>query len=298
MKRMVAFALAVAVALSGCDKESDRNQAASSPGLPPTATGAPSQTSPKPPPTHNYQMVDNGTYGYEAALSEEDVRKGIATKPLMMMRYEGKKNGTFTILILGTDANDNEVVNRVSCQAPCQFAKSEVLLGDTVTKTETLRVTTDSIVGGMLQDAVSGQLVAYGQKSDGGSITMPSQSTQAPVYAPQQPAQSVQATGPTGSSDMWIGPNDMNVRSCPGTTCSALAVVPKHSKVSADSASVRNVTEASGSQTPWVRITYTGPTCDVATIDRQLGCVDPRDSGSPITGWVNFTRLVATQPSP
>ncbi|WP_322008273.1 lysozyme inhibitor LprI family protein [Paraburkholderia tropica] len=107
-------------------------------------------------------MVDNGTYGYEPALSEEDVRNGTATKPLIMMRYVGNQNGTYVIIILGQDANNSDVVSRVSCQAPCQFAKSETVAGNSVVKTETLRVTPDSLVGAMLADAVAGQLLPYG----------------------------------------------------------------------------------------------------------------------------------------
>jgi hypothetical protein len=242
-------------------------------------------------------MVDSGTYGYEPALSEEDVRNGTATKPLIMMRYEGNRNGTFVILILGTDLNNPDFVNRVSCHAPCEFAKSETLSGDVTLKTETLRITPDSIVGAMFQDAVSGQLIPFGQGQDGGHISMPSQQV-----ATQQPAepQAVVAQ-PTSSSpmsegtmDMWLGPLDMNLRSCLGTTCSALIVIPKHAKVSVETASIRNVTEASGAQTPWARVTYSGPYCDPATLDQKVGCVTLHEPGDPITGWINYQRLSAT----
>jgi len=122
-------------------------------------------------------MVDNGTYGYEQALSEDDVRSGTATKPLVMMRYEGNKNGRFVILVFGTDASDGSIVNRVSCQAPCAFAKSETLAGDTVVKSETIPVKPNAIIGGMLEDAVSGQLVPYGQGANGGHINVPPQAS-------------------------------------------------------------------------------------------------------------------------
>ena len=110
-------------------------------------------------------MADNGTYGYEPALSENDVRNGTATKPLIMARYVGNKNGTYVIIVLGQDANDVSVTNRVSCQSPCEFVKSETMSGDMVLKTETLRVKPGSLVGAMLEDAISGQLVPYGRTS-------------------------------------------------------------------------------------------------------------------------------------
>src|ERR1700761_9104425 len=99
--------------LCGCGKDA-ANQApeANQPASVPVASAAasvsvqnstPEPVAPPPPPTHNYSMAENGTYGYEPALSEEDVRNGTAAKPLIMMRYVGNKNGTFVILILGQD---------------------------------------------------------------------------------------------------------------------------------------------------------------------------------------------------
>ena len=116
--------------------------------------------------THNYGMVDHGTYGYQAALSEEEIRKGVATKPLIMMRYLGNRDGTYIIQILGSSLNNQGVVNRVSCQAPCEFAKSEIISGGVVLSTQMLPVTPNSVVGAMLQDAVLGQLVPFGQRSN------------------------------------------------------------------------------------------------------------------------------------
>jgi len=140
------------------------SESASSPFVAVTTPSTP------PPPRHNYAMVDSGSYGYEPALSEEDVRNGTATKPLIMMRYVGNKNGTFVIIILGQDANNSSITTRVSCEAPCEFAKSELMSGDAILKTETLRVTPDSIFGAMLTDAISGQLVPYGRNETSRSI--------------------------------------------------------------------------------------------------------------------------------
>lgn len=203
---------ATALVLSGCGKDSENQQIAASQSASavPTATAsepaplvppAPAQVAP-PPPSHDYAMVDNGTYGYEPALSEEDVRNGKATKPLIMMRYVGNKNGAYVIIILGQDASDTGVITRVSCQAPCQFAKSETLSGDSVIKTETLRVTPDSIVGAMLSDAVSGQLKPYGQTAAFNQITPPPVGAPTPAPATvQTSASNVLAAEPPSSSD-------------------------------------------------------------------------------------------------
>ena len=281
-----------AVILSGCGKESGNQQpaASESASAPPAAeapTQAPVAPTPEPaappPPRHNYAMVDNGTYGYEPALSEDDVRNGTATKPLIMMRYVGNKNGTFVILILGTDSNNPSFINRVSCQAPCEFAKSETLSGDMVVNTQTMRVTPDSIVGAMLQDAVSRQLTPYGQSPSGApaqSASVPEQPT--PQVAPQLPP----AT--SASSQMWIGARDVNLRSCPGVGCTALIVIPKGSGVSVDMSSAQKAPQTDDS---WVRVTYSGLYCPPGAIDQKLGCVTPVQTSNPVTGWLNYSLL-------
>ncbi|WP_240975716.1 hypothetical protein [Paraburkholderia aromaticivorans] len=186
---------AAAMLLSGCGKDSGTQSSTGSQQAPtapvaaapaPAPAPAPEVVTP-PPATHNYSMVDNGTYGYEPALSEDDVRKGTATKPLIMMRYVGNKGGTYVIVILGSDANDVSVANRVSCQPPCEFAKSETVAGDAVVNTQTVRVTPDSIVGAMLTDAISGQLVPFGRTTAAQQIMPPQNAPNAPAPTPAAP---------------------------------------------------------------------------------------------------------------
>lgn len=190
MRNVLTWAGCIGIAalmFSGCGKDSgNQASAASQPAPSPVTPAAVTQVAPEPvappPPRHSYAMVDNGTYGYEPALSEEDIRKGTATKPLIMMRYAGNKNGTYVVLILGQDANDSSVVSRVSCQVPCEFAKSEAMAGDTVLKTETLRVTPDSLVGAMLTDAAAGQLIPYGRATASPAVlTQPAPVAAAPT---------------------------------------------------------------------------------------------------------------------
>lgn len=115
--------------------------------------------------------------------------------------------------------------------------------------------------------------------------------------APPQQASQQFASSHAVADVMQTGDLDMNLRSCPGTTCSTLIVIPKHAQVSVDATSIRNVTEASGAQTPWARITYSGPYCEPATLDQQRGCVTSREPGDPVVGWVNFKRLSAAPTS-
>jgi hypothetical protein len=95
-----------------------------------------------------------------------------------------------------------------------------------------------------------------------------------------------------GVIDMYLGGIDMNLRSCPGSTCSAVIVIPRDSKVSADTSTVRNVTESSGTNTPWVRVTYEGAYCTPAELDQSTGCSPSHGTEAPMTGWMNYTRLL------
>ncbi|NIF70988.1 hypothetical protein F3J16_12440 [Burkholderia sp. Ap-962] len=254
-------------------------------------------------------MVDHGTYGYEPALSEDDIRRGTATKALLMMRYEGVKDGQYVILLLGDDPSNTSAYARVSCQLPCQFAKSQTILGGTVLKTETLRVTSTSLIGAMLEDAVNGALVPYGQAQRSAAIAVPSanqpgsMNQPAPVQSQQEAPQSDASQQPTspqpGLTRMWIGPYDVNLRACAGASseCPSIAVVPKRTKVDVDTSAIKDVAGTTGPQTSWVKITFAGLYCDPNALDPKLGCIAPIPSSGPMTGWVNYQLLRPTDGS-
>ncbi|WP_075122860.1 lysozyme inhibitor LprI family protein [Burkholderia paludis] len=125
-------------------------------------------------------MSQDGTYGYEPALSEDDVRAGKATKALVMMRFVGLRDGNYILLLV--DEDNPNVSNRITCSAPCDFAKSQTMAGDMILKTETLRVVPNSLIGEMIEDAMSGQLVPYGQHTE--TLNQPQQSQNKAVSTP------------------------------------------------------------------------------------------------------------------
>ncbi|WP_376712945.1 lysozyme inhibitor LprI family protein [Burkholderia sp.] len=133
-------------------------------------------------------MSQDGTYGYEPALSEDDVRAGKATKALVMMRYVGLRDGSYILLLV--DEDNPNISNRITCQAPCNFAKSQTMAGDSILKTETVRVVPNSLIGAMVEDAMSGQLTPYGQRT--AALTQ----SNVPVVQPiaSQPASDVMAS--------------------------------------------------------------------------------------------------------
>jgi hypothetical protein len=117
-----------------------------------------------------------------------------------------------------------------------------------------------------------------------------------PAPQPLQPVETSPASivpSDRGVIDMWLGGIDMNMRSCPGSTCAAVIIVPKDSKLSADTSTIRNVTESSGANTPWVRVTYEGAYCTPAELDQQTGCTPSHGTEAPVTGWMNYSRQLS-----
>jgi hypothetical protein len=257
MKKLIAIVGGVAVlALAACGKGSSDGSQQPSQAAP---ASAPAVTETQPAPqNHNYAMVDNGTYGYERALNEDDIKQGKAAKSLLMMRYVGSKNGTYVILILGQDADNPSSIDRVSCQAPCKYAKSETMVGDEIVRTETLPANPDSIMGAMLEDAVNGQLTPYGQQSS--SITMPQQAPTPSAPAPQQPAQqapTLQAQAPQAVS-LQTAPQAETQGQTPSTANSAAS--DQTYQTSFDCSKARTLTEYLICHDP-----------DLAASDRELG---------------------------
>lgn len=203
----IAILLLVAATVAGCDSKQSDNRAQSSATSPGTSsdTSTPQQPSPvvapaPPPPSHNYAMSQDGTYGYEPALSEDDVRAGKAAKALVMMRYVGLRDGSYILLLV--DEDNPNISNRITCSAPCNFAKSQTMAGDSILKTETVRVVPNSLIGAMIEDAMSGQLTPYGQstatwtQSQQSATAAPSTQSNLPVAPPvaNQPASDAAAS--------------------------------------------------------------------------------------------------------
>jgi hypothetical protein len=107
--------------------------------------------SPKP---HHYVVERAGQYGYELALSAEDIRSGITTKPLMMVTYKGQ-DSTGAYHVMWSDGQNQA---EADCTAPCEFAHV-LMLGPTVTPGEqTVRAAKGSMIWAIFQDAMAGQL--------------------------------------------------------------------------------------------------------------------------------------------
>ncbi|SAL01975.1 hypothetical protein [Caballeronia ptereochthonis] len=152
-----------ALFLAGCD-----GQPAQPAASPPVSSARPLQASTvevsrvePPKPEHNYAMSEDGEYGYERALSEDDVKAGRATSALLMVRYLGQSKGVQSIKIV-----DGNRAGVMSCSAPCRFVKTRYYVAGELLKTETVPVTDGSLIQAVMDDAFGGKLQPYAKRTN------------------------------------------------------------------------------------------------------------------------------------
>nr|WP_155625821.1 hypothetical protein [Burkholderia vietnamiensis] len=193
--------LLVVAALAGCNSKQDNTNSQTTTAAPVAASDtapapqvSPTQTTTTAPPAprHNYAINQDGTYGYEPGLSEDDIRAGKTAKPLVMMRYVGLRDGTYVLLLI--DEDNPNFSTRVACQAPCEFAKSQTMAGDMVVKTETIRVAPGSLLNGMVEDAVAGQLIPFGQRAPSQTVSQAAVGAASSSQVPQPSTTTTPAT--------------------------------------------------------------------------------------------------------
>ena len=163
--RDISVAAVMAAGLSilpGCDgKAEPTNVSSAAPLEPPAAiAAAPEKQEPPTPPEHFYAMTEDGEYGYQQALSDDDIKAGRATSALLMVRYLGETKGVRSIM-----NKDGDVANVLSCAAPCKFVKSKIIYAGRVMRTDTVPVTDGSIVQVVMRDVFADRLTVYGKKA-------------------------------------------------------------------------------------------------------------------------------------
>ena len=119
-----------------------------------TLGSAPQPTSveipPPPKPTHNYDFRDGDTYGYEAALSDDDRKAGKAARDVVIYRYAGLIEGKHTLEFLEPDGAISSVSQCSSdCHAIRTWAGGRSYLR---------AFDPSSILGAAMEDAIKGRL--------------------------------------------------------------------------------------------------------------------------------------------
>jgi hypothetical protein len=190
MRRLV-FALLVA-GLAGCGSNQDDTgrSTASAPAIeasaPANEASIPEDSTPKQ--THFYDVEDNGEYGYEAALTEEDRNKGVGAGQITMVRLL-EHSGDFWRFYL----HQGSIGNVTTCKEPCEFAKAfPVVNGYGTGEPQMSRVAVGTILWSVIQDSKNGQLEVYGKPKV--------QSPPPPVTPPATEAAPPQPTAEPGQS--------------------------------------------------------------------------------------------------
>lgn len=109
-----------------------------------------------PTPSHYYSYEEDGEYGYEPAISEDEQKQGIATKSLLMTRYLGEKNGLHSIQM-----SDGAYKAIYSCKTPCEFIKVKKYFSGSLINTETVKNAPNSVISSIMEDAQNGFLKIY-----------------------------------------------------------------------------------------------------------------------------------------
>lgn len=101
-------------------------------------------------------MEENGEYGYESGISEDEQKAGQVASKITMVRYRGIMKGYHTLT-----STKNGITTTLRCKDPCEFAKVSNSAGSITSDPETMRLGEGSLGWAMAQDAINGQLKVY-----------------------------------------------------------------------------------------------------------------------------------------
>lgn len=135
---------AAAIGLGMLAAARERTSAAASP--------ATAQSTATPAVTHHWVMRQGRAFGYQSALSDNDVAAGLATKALVMVEYNGVVNGDYSFSSTNP-VTGNLVVMR--CAEPCAFMR---VMNYDHRAPETFPVTSGSVMAALVEDAREGYL--------------------------------------------------------------------------------------------------------------------------------------------
>lgn len=160
--RFSILALPIVLGLASCGGGESTSQSATA-VVAPTAPASPAQSNEQaspsaatPAPSHHYAMEENGEYGYESGISEDEQKAGQVASKITMVRYRGVMKGYHTLT-----STKNGVTTTLRCKDPCEFAKVSNSAGSISSDPETMRLAEGSLGWAMAQDAMNGQLQVY-----------------------------------------------------------------------------------------------------------------------------------------
>jgi hypothetical protein len=109
-------------------------------------------------PAHNYAFKEADAYGYIAAVSEEESKRGKVAGDVVMFRYGGFWDDEFHLERLD---DNGDVIGLITCSKPCIAIKR--YSSGSMTRTA---YDPASIVGAAMEDAMNGRLKRTAPKSE------------------------------------------------------------------------------------------------------------------------------------
>lgn len=106
--------------------------------------------------TANWDFREGQEYGYVAAVSEEDRKRGRAAGSVHLFRYLGQEDGKHVLVSLG---DDGAPFARSYCASPCVAIKT--VFGDGGVRR--IAYDTDSVIGAAFEDAIAGRMKVYAE---------------------------------------------------------------------------------------------------------------------------------------
>lgn len=129
----------------------------SSPLVETLTTDADTSEKSEPLPVHFYSVEEDGVYGYEAKLSQEDKASGKTSGRVLMVKYLGIRQDGFRKFYW----KENQLETVLKCKDPCEFMHTEFYLNGYPNGEETSRVVYGTLAWEMLQDAKAHRLKAW-----------------------------------------------------------------------------------------------------------------------------------------
>jgi hypothetical protein len=109
-------------------------------------------------PAHAWTFHQNGVYGYESAISDNDRAAGVLAKPMTLVMYGGKTGDKYSF----TQRVQPGFNRMMSCTEPCAQMVVETYGGGTIDQ-QVIAVADGSILSEILNDARNGQLQPYAE---------------------------------------------------------------------------------------------------------------------------------------
>jgi len=109
---------------------------------------------PPPPLPHAYSVQRDDSYGYEAAISEDDRKNGIAAKPMMFIQYLGERDVAMQVRSLTGDGS----VVIYDCDGDCKYYRVRGIVDGQLVADETMALADGSIAAEIFYDAEAGAL--------------------------------------------------------------------------------------------------------------------------------------------